>query len=322
MKIRTWKKLMVAVRDFDSASRALVRKAAALAQRYGATLDVLHVSAAAEEAFRIPGLIATPETATELAAIQQQRLEKLVAPLLKGKTPDLKVRCLSVTDYPVADAIVRQVLKHKPDLLIVHSQRHAALARAFLSNTDWELIRHCPCPLWLVRSNSLKPHLSVLAAIDPFHAFAKPADLDGSILSAAGQLVGTGAGRLGLCHIYMTPQNAVAAMGEVALVPATAAEERRHKARVTEATRKLSQDYAIARKDQLLIEGDAATTLPQAARRWKADVLVMGAVSRRGLKRIFIGNTAERVLDAVPCDVLVIKPSAFKTPVPRTPHKF
>jgi universal stress protein E len=34
----------------------------------------------------------------------------------------------------------------------------------------------------------------------------------------------------------------------------------------------------------------------------------MGAVSRTGLKRIFIGNTAEHVLDSLRCDVMVVKP--------------
>jgi universal stress protein E len=41
----------------------------------------------------------------------------------------------------------------------------------------------------------------------------------------------------------------------------------------------------------------------------------MGAVSRSGLKRVFIGNTAERVLDELPCDVLVVKPPSFKSAV-------
>jgi universal stress protein E len=49
----------------------------------------------------------------------------------------------------------------------------------------------------------------------------------------------------------------------------------------------------------------------------KADIVVMGAISRSGLKRIFIGNTAEAVLDALPCDVLVVKPGSFKTKIPR-----
>ena len=43
-----------------------------------------------------------------------------------------------------------------------------------------------------------------------------------------------------------------------------------------------------------------------------ADVLVMGAVSRRGLKRLFLGNTAEEVLDKLPCDLLIVKPAGFE----------
>jgi universal stress protein E len=41
----------------------------------------------------------------------------------------------------------------------------------------------------------------------------------------------------------------------------------------------------------------------------------MGAVSRSALQRVFIGNTAERVLDALACDVLVVKPRGTKTRV-------
>ena len=44
------------------------------------------------------------------------------------------------------------------------------------------------------------------------------------------------------------------------------------------------------------------------SRKVGANLVVMGAVSRSGLNRIFIGNTAERVLDDLPCDVLVVKP--------------
>jgi len=38
----------------------------------------------------------------------------------------------------------------------------------------------------------------------------------------------------------------------------------------------------------------------------------MGALARSGLKRVFIGNTAERVLSALPCDVLVVKPARYR----------
>ncbi|MGH8313881.1 MAG: universal stress protein, partial [Steroidobacterales bacterium] len=39
------------------------------------------------------------------------------------------------------------------------------------------------------------------------------------------------------------------------------------------------------------------------------DIMVLGAVARSSLQRVLIGSTAERLLDRLPCDILVIKPS-------------
>jgi universal stress protein E len=43
----------------------------------------------------------------------------------------------------------------------------------------------------------------------------------------------------------------------------------------------------------------------------------MGAISRTGLERLMLGSTAQRVMDRVPCDVLVIKPRGFRSPISR-----
>jgi universal stress protein E len=45
-----------------------------------------------------------------------------------------------------------------------------------------------------------------------------------------------------------------------------------------------------------------------------AAVVVMGAVARNWLKRVFVGATAEQTLDRLPCDLLIIKPDWFQTP--------
>ena len=39
-----------------------------------------------------------------------------------------------------------------------------------------------------------------------------------------------------------------------------------------------------------------------------AAVVVMGAISRSAIDRVFVGSTAERLLDELVCDVLVVKP--------------
>jgi universal stress protein E len=45
------------------------------------------------------------------------------------------------------------------------------------------------------------------------------------------------------------------------------------------------------------------------AQRSEADIMVLGAIARRGLTRLFIGSTAEILLDRLPCDVLTVKRS-------------
>ena len=62
--------------------------------------------------------------------------------------------------------------------------------------------------------------------------------------------------------------------------------------------------------------GVAALCLPDMAAECHADVVVMGAIARSALKRVFIGSTAERVLETLPCDVLVIKPPDFAKNLP------
>jgi universal stress protein E len=66
--------------------------------------------------------------------------------------------------------------------------------------------------------------------------------------------------------------------------------------------------HKIAANKAHLVCGDPAVELPVLARSIRAGLVVMGAMSRSGLKRIYIGNTAEHALDSLQCDVLVVKP--------------
>lgn len=56
--------------------------------------------------------------------------------------------------------------------------------------------------------------------------------------------------------------------------------------------------------------GDPAFILPVVAKFLKAQLLVIGGISRSAIGRLLIGTTEERVLDALPCDILIVKPRA------------
>src|SRR5690606_35985407 len=68
----------------------------------------------------------------------------------------------------------------------------------------------------------------------------------------------------------------------------------------------LVSEYNVLPENIHLELGGPAQILPIAAVRVNADVMAMGAIARSGLKRIFIGSTAEDVLERLPCDALIL----------------
>jgi universal stress protein E len=55
--------------------------------------------------------------------------------------------------------------------------------------------------------------------------------------------------------------------------------------------------------------------IPERAERKRADLIVMGTLSRSGVRGFLMGNTAEKILQKVDCSVLAVKPDGFVTPV-------
>jgi nucleotide-binding universal stress UspA family protein len=67
----------------------------------------------------------------------------------------------------------------------------------------------------------------------------------------------------------------------------------------------------IEPESQLLeaIGGRAAHMIVDEARRWRADLIVMGTHGRRGIVRLAMGSDAELVLRHSPVPVLVVRPA-------------
>jgi universal stress protein E len=81
------------------------------------------------------------------------------------------------------------------------------------------------------------------------------------------------------------------------------------------ALNELAGKFEIPEDRVHLRAGDTADLLPHLVREYAADLVIMGAVSRSRLEQAIIGSTAENSLDRLPCDVLVIKPKGFISPV-------
>jgi universal stress protein E len=244
---------------------------------------------------------ANPGPREQLLLRRRRELEELAAPLRKR---DLKVTVDVVWDHPFDRAILKKAAAHDYWLVAKDTHHHNLAQRTLLTNTDWHLIRECPVPLLLVKDRQLAAEPNVLAAVDPVNEHDKPAALDDRIFTFAADLARVLRGHLHVVHSYAAPLGADLPPQVSALI----AQQHR------EAMAKFLDTHAVLGGKRHLYEGFAHESLVKAATEHAADIVVMGAIARRGLKRLFIGSTAERVLDRLPCDLVIIKPLEFEVP--------
>jgi len=307
------KRILVAIKDPGARTLPAVRKAAQLAKAFGAELELFH---SLSQTILIDALQAQH---VDLEDYEREQVERTVARLetiaARLRRHRIDVTVAAEWDHPPSEAIVRRAVRRKVDLVVAerHAGRH--VAGWMLSYTDWELLRLSPCPVLIVKSPRPYHRPTIVAAVDPLHQHAKPVRLDAEILKTTGALRTALKGSMQVVHVYPPP--VVVSAGWVAgpiVMPGAdgrAAEQQARAALDAELERLPLPPHKVT-----VLEGVPRETIPATAKALKASMVVMGAVSRSGLKRLLIGNTAEAVLDALPCDVLIIKPGRFHSPVP------
>lgn len=312
---------ILSVIDPTTKTQPAMLRAAWLAKKTGAELELVicyyNEYLSGDRLFDSPSL---EKARSEVLANEEQLLEELATPLRKD---GLVVKTTALWDHPLHEGIVRCAIDSGADIVFKDTHHHSALVRAILSNTDWSLIRTCPVPLWLVKSRDVAATPTIIAAIDPMNEHDKPAALDDEILQLSRMLSGKLGGQVHAFHSY-DPRIAVATATANAYIPVSLPFDEielqmheDHQKRFREITSFHGIDDARAH----LASGLTHEELPALATQLNADLVVMGAVARNRWKRLFIGATAERTLEHLPCDLLIVKPDWFHTPVEKTRHE-
>jgi universal stress protein E len=283
-----------------------------LARATGAQVELFHAVTGSGTGSRRIGsqLLSVQFSPQESVNSAQQDLERIArSKLLQG----CRVQAVAAADKPAHEAIVRRAAAMKADLIVSGTRARGLADRLVLRHTDWELVRHSPVPLLLVKSDRLRAKAVVLAAIDPLHANAKPARLDGEILDVASAMATVLKGPLHAVHAYLPLSVMLAAGIGEPLILNTTELDANYSQRVTREFTRALRTTQIPPSRRHLRVGAAASELAACARQIRATLVVMGAVSRSRLERLFVGSTAERALDELACDVLIVKPPGLKS---------
>lgn len=285
-----------------------VAKGALLAEKLSARLDLFICDTEAARNGRLAQhLRESPGT-----PLEQLRpwLESIAEPLREAGL-DVMTEVLSAD--PLHTALLDRVKHTCAGLVIKDTHHHTVAQRTLLTNTDWELIRGCPVPLLLVKATTWSAAPRIGAALDPGHADDKPELLDRCILDEASRFAQAFGGEVHAIHTYI-PATMIAAATVtvpplVVDIPSEALEEERQ-SKLKELAA-LTSDYRTPSPIIHLETGGVREVLCRVARDSEIDIMAMGAISRRGLKRMLVGSTAEDVLEYLPCDMLVVKSPNF-----------
>jgi len=213
---------------------------------------------------------------TRLIAEQQDILNKAVAPLVdKGIEVGTEVEW----DKDWYQAVVRASTKSKADMVLKSSYKHSSSKRLLNRTSDWTLIRECLSPVLLVKGRKPREVPRVLAAIDICARKDSYERLNQKVISVAKEILDRQSSEV---HV-------VNAFRDFKGVP-----DRQELIRLS----------GIDSKKIHIKVGEPEKVIVAQAKKLDVSLVVVGNSARSGLSAALHGNTVEKMLDKLKCDVL------------------
>jgi nucleotide-binding universal stress UspA family protein len=246
-------------------------------------------------------------------AIHGMRLAQLQGMLAGEDLEGLEVeyRVLQGTSFI---EIIREVDRGQHDLVIKNAEPGSI---SFGAN-DMHLLRKCPVPLWIAKSDNFGRYRNIVAAVDVDPEAPANRELNRLIMDLAVSLARESGCRLHVVHAWSVPNEGLLrgvelAFGHEQLDELVETTGRNHEDWLEE----LLKGWDLSDIDHQLHVGKGRPSqyIQSITEMVDADLVVMGTVTQTDVPGFFIGNTAERILSLLGSSVLSVKPSTFRSPV-------
>jgi universal stress protein E len=301
MRGSEFKRVLVALKPWQRGLPLAAAHARALAQGFEGQLKLVSCVFDSQVAARLE-LRETSAFAAQAGMLERERvdLERLAQSLRDwGAAVDTRV----LWDAPAYQGALRAAREWQADLLVVGAhERHPAL-RTRLTDTDWQLMRQCPCPLLMVKEPSFDGYPVVLAAVDPLHEQAN--GTDEAVLAAAREFSRAFRSTLRAVHAFPDPESfalVTAVQVEPGVFYGTENIEPEHRRAVDD----LLSRVGLEGIEVDFAPGEPAAVIVDTVAKRHVKLLVLGALRRSRLEQAILGGTAEAVAADVPCDLLLI----------------
>ncbi len=259
------------------------------------------------------------EISTETAELHQWMTEDSLEQM-KDMSSKLEKREIKVTIKQSKGKlyleIIREAINGGYDLVMKPARSNTTAKDLLFGNTDQQLFRMCPCPVWAFKPTLNTELRKIMIAVDLLPGDPNKSALADKVLQWGKHVADLVNAELHVIHVWNLYGEATLrgrAVTTYIVDKMMQNEEKNHRLWLNEALAK----NGIAQKEIKIhfYKGDENNLIPIKANVMNIDLLVMGTVGRAGIPGFFIGNTADSVLRQVGCSVLAIKPEGFLTPV-------
>lgn len=221
--------------------------------------------------------------------------------------------------------VINEVLSERRDLVIKAARHDKGVFGYLRGVTDRELLRKCPCPVWLIKSAEQRGGREFVVALDYEPEHPENEALNQQLLEIGTALALSEFAELHVVHAWRLEHEGIMRSERLGLTPGDIDklirdEEQRRREGLTELIDKYCthHDAKTERflKPQLhLLGGPARTAVPEFAQELGAELVIMGSLGRSGIPGLLIGNTAEVILEQLDSSILAVKPAGFESPV-------
>jgi nucleotide-binding universal stress UspA family protein len=207
--------------------------------------------------------------------------------------------------------ITHEVLRNHYDLVVLTARHSQKLAKLMMECPSLQLMRHCPCTLWVTRGKVQPRSKRIAAALAGEGGQVECSGLNAKILQAASFIAKAEDSTLHVVHA-LPVYGGKGVKGEKLRPDLASYLEELRKDVATQCTPLIKESgVSLSEKNVHLVLGRPAIAIPEFAQAQGSDLLVMGTMARSGVPGLLVGNTAEKVMDQVDCGVLVVKPDDF-----------
>jgi universal stress protein E len=200
--------------------------------------------------------------------------------------------------------VIQHVLHGGHDLVVVGTRHMGPVKSMLIGSTGMKLLRKCPCPVWVTQPDNDPENSAILVATD----LTPVSDLAMELGLLMAQW---GSAQLHVLHVIRpTDDNG--------LLPAGIAGKQGNEYLLGAKGHIGAQidRFKLANKPQVhLVVGAPETAILDFIKQHQVRLVVMGTLARVGVRGLFTGNTAERLLPVIPCSVLAVKPEGFVSPI-------